>query len=79
MKRTNQHAATAAESCAARLAESRDLLTCIAVALEAHQRRQAQRPGDWGHASELGGVNEKLSYVLAMLGDRSAVDAKALE
>jgi len=79
VKRTNQHATTAAESYTARLADSQDLLARIAVALDAHRARQEAKPYDWGHASELGGVNEKLAYVLAMLGDRSAVDAKGLE
>jgi len=79
VKLTNQHATTAAESYTARLADSQDLLARIAVALESHHARQEAKPYDWGHASELGGVNEKLAYVLAMLGDRSAVDAKSLD
>ena len=79
MKRTNQPPTTAAESYAACLAENQDLVVRIGKALEAHQRRQARNRSDWGHAGELGGVTEKLAYVLAMLGDRSAVDAKGLE
>ena len=78
MQRTNHPPTTAAESYAARLTESQDLLARIGSALAAHQRRQAQSSGDWGYAGEFGGVTERLAYVLAMLGDRSGVDAKGL-
>ena len=69
----------AAAKYAERFAESQDLLARISAALEAHHARQEAKPYDWGHASELGAANEKLAYVLAMLGDRSAVEAKGLE
>jgi len=35
-------------------------------------------PQQLGHAGDLGRVTEELAYVLAALGDRSAVDAKGL-
>jgi hypothetical protein len=44
-----------------------------------HQKRQAAEAADWGYAGDLGRITEQLAYVLADLGDRSAVDAKGLE
>jgi hypothetical protein len=44
-----------------------------------HKASQAQEPANWGYAGDLGRVTEELAYVLASLGDRSAVDAKGLE
>lgn len=61
------------------MAESQDLLARVGMALEAHQRRQAQNAGDWGYAGEPGGVTERLAYVLAMLRDLNGVDAKGLD
>ncbi len=40
---------------------------------------QTQEPANWGYAGDLGRVTEELAYVLASLGDRSAVDQKGLE
>lgn len=74
---TNTNNAAAAYE--AKHAEAQDLLNRIAKQLDAHKAEQAQRPGDWGHAGSLGRVNEQLAYILASLGDRSAVDAKGLE
>ena len=70
---------TAAECYAERHAECQDLLKRIAGRLQDHKKRQAQEPAHWGYAGDLGRVTEELAYVLASLGDRSAVDAKGLE
>jgi len=70
---------TAAECYAARHAECQDLLQRIASRLEQHKVHQAQEPANWGYAGDLGRVTEELAYVLASLGDRSAVDQKGLE
>lgn len=70
---------TAAGCYAERHAEAQDLLKRIAGRLADHQKRQAQAPADWGYAGDLGRITEQLAYVLADLGDRSAVDAKGLE
>lgn len=70
---------TAAEVYAARHAECADLLKRVTAQLEQHRTRQAADPRDWGFAGDLGRVAEELAYVLASLGDRSAVDQKGLE
>jgi hypothetical protein len=70
---------TAAGCYAERHAEAQDLIKRIAARLAEHQKRQATAPADWGYAGDLGRVTEQLAYVLADLGDRSAVDAKGLE
>lgn len=76
MKNTKQ---TAAQCYAERFAESQDLLQRIASRLDQHKKDQAQEPANWGFAGDLGRVTEELAYVLASLGDRSAVDQKGLE
>jgi hypothetical protein len=70
---------TAAGCYAERYAEAQDLLKRIASRLAKHKQRQAAAPADWGYAGDLGRITEQLAYVLADLGDRSAVDAKGLE
>lgn len=70
---------TAAACYAERHTECQDLLKRIATRLEQHQREQAQEPANWGHAGDLGRVTNELAYILASLGDRSAVDQKGLE
>lgn len=70
---------TAATCYADRHAECQDLLKRIASRLAQHEKDQAQNSADWGYAGDLGRVTEELAYVLASLGDRSAVDAKGLE
>jgi hypothetical protein len=70
---------TAASCYAARHAEAQDLLKRIAARLADHKQRQAAEPADWGYAGDLGRITEQLAYVLADLGDKSAVDAKGLE
>ena len=70
---------TAAACYAERHAECQDLLKRIASRLEQNQKDQAQEPTDWGYPGDLGRIAEKLAYVLASLGDRSAVDRKGLE
>ena len=70
---------TAAQLYAARYAEAQDLLTRISARLEEHKARQAGRSADWGYAGDLGRITEHLAYVLADLGDTSAVRAKGLE
>jgi len=73
---TNQ---SAAGCYAERHAEVQDLLKRIATRLAEHKNRQAAAPADWGYAGDLGRIATQLAYVLADLGDRSAVDAKGLE
>jgi hypothetical protein len=70
---------TAAGCYAERHAEAQDLIKRIVARLAEHQKRQAAAPADWGYAGDLGRVTEQLAYVLADLGDRSAVDAKGME
>jgi hypothetical protein len=69
---------TAAGCYAARYAEAQDLLKRIAARLADHKKRQAARSADWGHAGDLGRITQQLAYVLADLGDASAVGAKGL-
>ena len=70
---------TAAACYAERHTESMDLLKRIASRLEQHKQDQAQEPANWGYAGDLGRVTEELAYILASLGDRSAVDQKGLD
>lgn len=70
---------TAAGYYAERYAEAQDLLQRIAARLADHKKRQATEPADWGYAGDLGRITEQLAYVLADLGDASAVRAKGLE
>jgi hypothetical protein len=70
---------TAAGCYAERYAEAQDLIKRIASRLAEHKQRQAAAPADWGYAGDLGRITEQLAYVLADLGDRSAVDAKGIE
>jgi hypothetical protein len=70
---------TAAGCYAERHAEAQDLLERIAARVADHQKREAQEPADWGYPGDLGRITEQLAYVLADLGDRSAVDEKGLE
>jgi len=63
---------------AGRHAECQDLLKRIASRLEQHQKDQAQEPANWGYSKALRHAAEDLAYVLAFLGDRSALDAKGL-
>ena len=80
MARTKQTTKQTAAACyAERHAECQDLLQRIAQQLVRHQQEQAAAPANWGFPGDLGHVNEELAYVLASLGDRSAVDAKGLE
>jgi len=77
--RNDQPQASAAACYAARYAECQDLLERIEKQLEQHQQKQAEQPSHWGYAGDLGHVAQELAYVLASLGDRSAVDRKGLE
>ena len=70
---------SAAACYAERQTECQDLLKRITCQLEQHARRQKQAPADWGYAGDLGRVAEELAYVLASLGDRTAVEQKGLE
>ena len=70
---------TATACYAERHTECQDLLKRIASRLEHHQKDQAKEPANWGHAGDLGRITEELAYVLASLGDRSAVDQKGLD
>jgi hypothetical protein len=79
MARTKPIQTTAAACYAERFAETQDLLQRIARQLAAHRNEQAAEPTDWGFPGDLGHVNEELAYVLASLGDRSAVEAKGLD
>jgi uncharacterized protein (UPF0128 family) len=62
-----------------RFSEAQDLLKRIGTRLEQHRKTQSQEPANWGYADDLGRITEQLAYVLADLGDRSAVDQKGLE
>ena len=70
---------TAAACYAERHAECADLLKRIASRLEQHKKDQEKQPANWGYAGDLGHISNELAYILASLGDRSAVDAKGLE
>lgn len=76
-KRTTKQ--TAAACYAERHAECHDILKRIAKRLNEHQKHQAAESANWGYAGDLGHVSQELAYVLAGLGDRSAVDAKGLD
>ena len=79
MQRTARTATQTATGCyAERYAEAQDLLKRIAARLADHKKRQAAEPADWGYAGDLGHITEQLAYVLADLGDRSAVERKQL-
>ena len=80
MPRTTKTTKQTAAACyAERHTEVQDLLKRIAFRLDVHRGCQAQEPANWGFAGDLGRVTEELAYVLASLGDRSAVDQKGLE
>jgi uncharacterized protein (UPF0128 family) len=80
MKNTKTQAKQTAAGCyAERFAEAQDLLKRIGSRLKEHRDRQAQEPIHWGYAGDLGSINQELAYILAALGDRSAVDAKGLD
>jgi len=80
MPRTTKTTQQTAAACyAERHAECQDLLKRIASALDRHKQEQAAEPANWGHAGDLGHISEQLAYVLAALGDRSAVDQKGLD
>jgi hypothetical protein len=77
--RANRNAQTAAACYAERLDECRALLKQIEARLDHHNQEQAATPQNWGHAGDLGQVVQELSQVLALLGDRSAVEKYRLE
>ena len=79
MPRTTKITKQTAACYAERFAESQDLLKRIAFRLDIHRGCQEQEPANWGYPGDLGRVTEELAYVLAALGDRSAVDAKGLD
>jgi hypothetical protein len=80
MPRTTKTTKQTAAACyAERHTECQDLLKRIASRLELHKKEQAQEPANWGYPGDLGHITEELAYVLASLGDRSAVDAKGLD
>ncbi len=70
---------TAAEAYAARHTECADLLKRIGQRLDAHQAEQTTEPRNWCYVGDLDYIAQQLAYVLAHLGDRSAVDQKGLE
>ena len=65
---------TAAETYAARAQECNQLIDGVKSRLQAHAATQAADPKNWGFAGDLDYVIQQLAYVLAALGDRSAVD-----
>ncbi len=80
MTRTNKATKQTAAACyAERHAECADLLKRIASRLEQHKKDQEKQPANWGYAGDLDHISNELAYILASLGDRSAVDAKGLE
>ena len=80
MPRTTKTTRQTAAACyAERHTECAALLKRIAIRLEQHKKEQTQDPANWGYPGDLGRVSEELAYVLASLGDRSAVDQKGLD
>ena len=79
MELTNTTKQSASACYAERQTECQDLLKRIACQLDQHAVCQKQGPADWGYAGDLGRVAEELAYVLASLGDRTAVEQKGLE
>jgi hypothetical protein len=80
MTRTAKTAKQSAAACyAERHSECQGLLKRIASRLERHRKGQVQEPANWGYAGDLGRIAQQLAYVLADLGDRSAVDQKGLK
>ena len=80
MTRTNKATKQTAAACyAERHAECADLLKRIASRLEQHKKDQEKQPANWGYPGDLSHISNELPYILASLGDRSAVDAKGLE
>lgn len=65
---------TAAETYTARHQECNELVDALRHQLQVHAARQEADPKNWGFAGDLAYVIEQLAYVLASLGDRSAVD-----
>lgn len=82
MKRTRRNAETAMENARTaytqRHAETEDLLKRIAAKLKAH-KAEASTKLHWGFVGDLVDVNKDLAYILAGLGDTSAVVAKGLD
>ena len=76
MNRTEQRTAT--EAYAVRFTECKDLLERISKQLDLHRERQQASPRDWGFPGDLSCAIKQLAYVLATLGDRSAVDEHGL-
>jgi hypothetical protein len=70
---------TATADYSQRAAVAQDLLERIAGCLSEHQARHASEPGDWSYPGDLGRVNEELAQVLAVLGDRSAINELGLK
>ena len=58
----------------ARLHECNELVETLRYQLQVHAARQQDDPKNWGYAGDLSYVIEQLAYVLASLGDRSAVE-----
>ena len=80
MAQTNRTTKQTAAACyAERHSECADLLKRIASRLEQHKKDQEKQPANWGYAGDLDHISNELAYILASLGDRSAVDAKGLE
>ncbi len=80
MAQTNRTTKQTAAACyAERHTECSDLLKRIARRLEQHKKDQEKQPANWGYAGDLDHISNELAYILASLGDRSAVDAKGLE
>lgn len=75
---TSKERRTAVEAYVARFSECKDLLARISKQLDLHQARQQASSQDWGFPGELSCAVEQLAYVLATLGDRSAVDEHGL-
>ena len=70
---------TASTEYSAKAAQAQDFLKRIATRLAEHQSSQAAEPRNWGYVGDLGRVNEELAQILAVLGDRSAVDEVGLK
>ena len=69
---------TASTEYSVKEALAQDFLKRIATRLAEHQASQATEPKNWGYIGDLGRVNKELAQVLAVLGDRSAIDQLGL-
>lgn len=59
-----RHPATAAEACAARVAQIREQLRALDAQLTEHAAEAARHPGHWGYPGDLARIAELLDEAL---------------